>query len=68
MLQMVEYERHYGGQKDLSEFTRVGKFVQLTEMREWCEEVLREREGYWKSIGKSEIGKSLEKQMEVNGV
>ena len=52
ILQMMEYERRGGGELDLSEFARVGKRIQLDECKAWCEEVFKEREEFWASVGK----------------
>ncbi|OCK73967.1 hypothetical protein K432DRAFT_430289 [Lepidopterella palustris CBS 459.81] len=52
ILQMVEYERSHKGQIDLGEFTWVARKIVLPEVKAWCDEVLKERIEYWKSIGK----------------
>ncbi|KAM0801670.1 HD domain-containing protein [Usnea florida] len=52
LLQMVEYEKRGKGQLDLGEFTRVAQRIHLKEMKEWCQEVLRERVEFWKGLGK----------------
>ncbi|KAL8829410.1 MAG: hypothetical protein Q9191_002027 [Dirinaria sp. TL-2023a] len=54
VLQMVEYETRAGGKIDLSEFTRVATEIQLEEVKAWCEEVLREREEFWKIVREKE--------------
>lgn len=53
ILQMVEYERSYDGQLDLGEFSWVARRIQLPEVEKWCDEVLKERDEYWSSIGKT---------------
>jgi putative hydrolase of HD superfamily len=53
ILQMVEYERSHDGKLDLSEFSWVAKRIQLPEVKTWCDEVLQEREDYWRIIGKT---------------
>lgn len=57
LLQMVEYERSHEGeggeQLDLGEFCHVAGRIELPEVREWCDTVMRERDEYWKSIGKT---------------
>ncbi|MCJ1434560.1 hypothetical protein MMC27_003929 [Xylographa pallens] len=62
LLQMVEYEKRKG-KLDLGEFTRVAQKIVLAEVREWCSEVLQEREHHWKSLGIEasglDIGKSV---------
>ncbi|KAL8792702.1 MAG: hypothetical protein Q9195_004677 [Heterodermia aff. obscurata] len=52
VLQMVEYERRGRGQLDLSEFGHVEKKIQLDECKAWCEELFKEREEFWRSVGK----------------
>jgi len=52
VLQMLDYEREAGGALDLHEFAYVATKVELPEVREWCEEVLRSRTAYWKEIKK----------------
>lgn len=49
MLQMVEYEKQGKGQVDLGEFAYVARKVTLPEMREWAEELLRERDAFWQN-------------------
>jgi putative hydrolase of HD superfamily len=51
MHQMVEYERSHGGRISLAEFARVAKRIELPEVRGWWEEIMKERDEYWKSIG-----------------
>ncbi|MCJ1292144.1 hypothetical protein MMC34_003694 [Xylographa carneopallida] len=62
VLQMVEYEKRKG-KLDLGEFAWVAQRIVLAEVREWCAEVLREREHYWKDLGIEasglDIGKSV---------
>lgn len=62
VLQMVEYERSNEGRINLEEFRWVATKIELPEVREWCEEVLREREEYWTSIGRPEVGKRSKKE------
>ncbi|KAL8685646.1 MAG: hypothetical protein Q9224_005737 [Gallowayella concinna] len=52
LIQMVEYERQGKGKVDLSEFVRVAGGIEMVEMKGWCEEVLKEREEFWKEVGK----------------
>lgn len=69
LLQMMEYERQFNGTKDLSEFTGAIKSVKLPEMIGWAEEILDEREEFWRSVGQPEVGKKRpKKQAGVNGV
>lgn len=56
LLQMVEYERSYNGEKDLGEFSRVAKRVVLPEMQAWAEELLAERAKFWVSVGETPSG------------
>lgn len=53
ILQMMEYERRGAGEVELGEFSHVADGIRLEEMKHWCQEVLRERVEFWKSIGKS---------------
>lgn len=56
LLQMVEYERSRGegggeedgGGLDLSEFMGVARKIYLDETKVWADEILREREAFWK--------------------
>ena len=52
VLQMIEYERMGEGKLDLGEFVWVADRIKLDEVKEWCREVLREREQFWKDTGK----------------
>jgi putative hydrolase of HD superfamily len=53
LLQMVEYERSSGCEKDLGEFTWVAQKIQSREVRGWAEQVFRERQEMWASLGKT---------------
>ncbi|KAF2035255.1 hypothetical protein EK21DRAFT_107377 [Setomelanomma holmii] len=53
LLQMVEYERSSGCEKDLGEFTWVAKKIQSSEVRAWAVQVFEERQALWKSFGKT---------------
>lgn len=55
LLQMVEYERSNEGKVDLSEFLCVAKKIQLQEVKVWCDEILQERNEYWKVLA-SQVG------------
>lgn len=63
LLQMVEYEREMKGEMDLGEFSRVAKKIELEECKVWAREVLREREEFWKALGREaghlEIGEEI---------
>ncbi|KAK3291069.1 HD family protein [Chaetomium fimeti] len=60
LLQMVEYERRAEGCLDLSEFAYVETKISLPETQAWAEEIIREREEFWKThrvkVGASDIG------------
>ena len=56
LLQTVEYEHDAGGKLDLSEFMRAADKVVLPEVKGWCEDVLREREEYWKGTAGAGAG------------
>jgi len=51
MYQMVEYERSHEGKLDLSEFCQVANRIETDEVKQWCADVMREREEFWKGIG-----------------
>jgi putative hydrolase of HD superfamily len=53
LLQMVEYERSSKCEKDLGEFTWVAQKIKSQEVREWADEVFRERKEMWKQYGKT---------------
>lgn len=53
ILQMVEYEKTAGGKLDLGEFSWVATRIQLPEVKEWCDEVLKEREDFWATTGEN---------------
>ena len=53
LLQMVEYERMRKEEGyDFGEFAHVARKIQLEEVKVWAREVLREREEFWKGVGK----------------
>ncbi|KAL9125282.1 MAG: hypothetical protein Q9217_005495 [Psora testacea] len=56
LLQMMEYERRGEGRLDLSEFVWVAEGVRMDEAKTWCDELLAEREAFWKGIGKTVTG------------
>lgn len=47
LLQMVEYEKRGKGRLDLGEFAYVKTKIVLDEVKEWAEEVMKEREEFW---------------------
>ena len=52
ILQMVEYERQYNGEKDLGEFTHVAGKIASKEAKAWSDHLLWERQEMWKGFGK----------------
>jgi putative hydrolase of HD superfamily len=52
ILQMVEYERSHNCALDLSEFSWVAKRLCLSDMKDWAQEILGEREILWESKSK----------------
>ncbi|KAL5119215.1 hypothetical protein ACEQ8H_002926 [Pleosporales sp. CAS-2024a] len=53
LLQMVEYERASGCEKDLGEFTWVATKIKSDEVKGWAKQVFDERLDLWKSNGKT---------------
>lgn len=51
MYQMVEYERANKGKLDLSEFCQVADRIETAEVKQWCDDVMKEREAFWESVG-----------------
>lgn len=64
ILQMIEYERQNKGGIDLSEFAWVAQKIELAEVKSWCDDVLKEREEFWKSIGKDPLGTDFDTKQE----
>ena len=56
IFQMVEYEKKYEGNLDFGEFSRVAERIELAEVKEWCAELLKERQQYWNNLGQSAGG------------
>lgn len=52
ILQMLEYERASGGEKDLGEFTWVATRIQSTEVKTWANQIFWERAQLWHGYGK----------------
>jgi len=48
LLQMVEYEKRGEGKLDLGEFAYVKIKIVLQEVKNWAEELIQEREKFWK--------------------
>ncbi|RYP63050.1 hypothetical protein DL769_007076 [Monosporascus sp. CRB-8-3] len=49
LTQMVEYEKRVDRRLDLGEFAYVATKVQLPEIKQWADEILRERDEFWGS-------------------
>ncbi|CAG8974197.1 hypothetical protein HYALB_00007360 [Hymenoscyphus albidus] len=47
VLQMVEYERVHERRLDLGEFTWVASRIVLPEVKEWANDLMKEREAFW---------------------
>jgi len=47
LLQMYEYEKRGNHEIDLGEFAYVATRITLPEVKEWADELLREREAFW---------------------
>ena len=68
LLQMVEYESRAGGHIDLSQFTYVTTKIQLPETKGWADEIMGEREAFWKahdSKGAEEIDSEMKKMQDA---
>lgn len=50
LLQMVEYERVEERRLDLGEFSWVALKIEMPEVKDWAEQVLKEREEFWGKI------------------
>ena len=61
LLQMVEYEKAFNGEKDLTEFSWVGERIVLPEMKAWAQEILDERVSFWKEKGQAPPGPEVAK-------
>lgn len=51
ILQMLEYEKVHEGKIDLGEFSWVATRIKLPEVQQWAEELMSEREAFWKANG-----------------
>lgn len=67
ILQMMDYERMGKGKIDLGEFTWVADRIQLSEVRSWCEECLKERGDLWKAVQKEPTGLLVRDGQRSNG-
>lgn len=68
ILQMVEYERQHEGRLNLQEFSWVAGRIVLPEVQAWCQEVLREREAFWTSLGRATKGDGMTEEGEKQRV
>lgn len=50
VLQMVEYERAHETKLDLGEFSWVSTRIEMPEVKEWGDALLKEREEFWGSV------------------
>jgi putative hydrolases of HD superfamily len=50
LLQMVEYEKSSDGSLDLGEFCYVASRIQSSDIRAWCDELLKERFDFWTGL------------------
>jgi putative hydrolase of HD superfamily len=53
LLQMVEYERASACETDLGEFTWVAQKIVSPEVKDWADQVFRERKEMWREAGKA---------------
>jgi putative hydrolases of HD superfamily len=73
ILQMVEYERANEHKLDLGEFSWVASRIVMPEVKEWSDEVLKEREEFWGGREHSAYGadglavENLSQKMEYYG-
>ncbi|TVY59016.1 HD domain-containing protein [Lachnellula suecica] len=65
VLQMVEYERVHETKLDLGEFSWVASRIALPEVREWADELLKEREEFWGGKAHSTYGADQEPDSKV---
>jgi putative hydrolase of HD superfamily len=62
LLQMLDYEKATQGERDLSEFAYVADKIEYEEVKQWCKQLLKERDAYWKSIGKENLSQKNRKE------
>jgi putative hydrolase of HD superfamily len=55
LLQAVEYEREFKGEKDLSSFISVHERILLPEVKEWSTTILKERAAMWEGWAKTPL-------------
>jgi putative hydrolase of HD superfamily len=74
VLQMVDYERVYKRELDLGGFSYVASRIEMYEVKEWADEILRKREEFWGerpymtfSADVHPEGKSLEQKRQYYG-
>jgi len=71
LLQMVEYEKSMhseGKEVDLEEFTYVVTKIEMSEMKGWAGEIIKEREEFWKGKTKKTKVESEEEIMLRNSL
>jgi putative hydrolases of HD superfamily len=51
LLSMVEYEKAGEGEHDLGEFCHVARRIKSPLVKEWCDEILKERFDFWTASG-----------------
>lgn len=64
LLQMMEYERSHQGRIDLGEFSWVATRIELPEVKAWSEELLKEKDAFWKAMDKKPARSNLTEQQE----
>ena len=57
LLQMMEYERSHQGRIDLGEFSHVAGRIVLPEVQVWAQELLAEREEFWRVHGDGKVAR-----------
>jgi putative hydrolase of HD superfamily len=50
VLQMVEYERIHEQKLDLGEFSWVSTRIEMPEVKEWSDTLMKEREAFWGNV------------------
>ena len=55
LCQAVEYEKKYGGKKDLSEFLWVAKGIKTDYVKKWASDLLEERDVFWRDVGAKKV-------------
>jgi putative hydrolase of HD superfamily len=61
LLSMVEYEKAGDGEIDLGEFCHVARRIHSPLLKEWCDEILKERFDFWTAPGPAKAdGRTIE--------